>query len=355
MSEPDKRTVSDDVRKQAREIVDYRFRHTDHSEPLTRILYEEALDRLLKKAAADPSLLTTAPVLDTEYVDEGSEVKRPLGPVEFIAKEIRLPSMPQVAIELQRVMNDPGSDASDLAEVISLDQKLTAALLRLVNSALFSFPSKIDTVSRAVALVGTRQISTLALGAMMIDLFKDCPSPVLPLEQFWKHSLACAHMSGGLAQNCSRLDVERYFVAGLLHDMGRLALTCSMPGLVMACIRRAEERECLLFEAENEILGFTHARLGAMMLKKWELPDSLVAGLIYHHDPTRSAKHDEPAIVHLADAVVHALSIGSSGERFVPRIEVKAIEPLGLTPELVMSVVHDLDELLEATFDSLLG
>jgi len=278
----------------------------------------------------------------------------PLDPLDILRKEHQLPALPQVFLELQQAINAKATSADDLAAIISQDPSLTAFLLRMVNSAFYSLPMQIDTISRAVTVVGVNQLSTLAVGTSVMSLFKDVPAEVLDMEQFWKHSVACGLIARRLCRITGKGDPERAFVSGLLHDIGQLILLQAEPERAAAVLTHARNKDVLLFAEERKLLGFDHATLGGMLLRKWNFPFVLVSAVLEHHQPKDKQKEAEPGLVHCAETIATGLGIGSSGEYFVQPPNPVIWESMGLTPDRIDEMIEDLDEELEEAFGVLI-
>lgn len=285
-----------------------------------------------------------------KVVDKDLPDVEPLDPLDILRKDHQLPALPQVFLELQQAINAKSTSADDLAEIISQDPGLTAFLLRMVNSAFYSLPMQIDTISRAVTVVGVNQLSTLAVGTSVLSLFKDVPASVLDMEQFWKHSVACGLIARRLCRITGQGDPERAFVAGLLHDIGQLILLQTEPERATVVHARAHQDNEMLYVIEKKILGFDHATLGGMLLRKWNFPLVLVAAVLEHHQPKAKQKDPEPALVHCAETIATGLGIGSSGETFVQPPDKSVWESMGFTPDSIDEMVEDLDEELDEAF-----
>jgi HD-like signal output (HDOD) protein len=251
---------------------------------------------------------------------------------EINKRKIILPEIPSVVFELNEVIANPMSSAEHIAEVVNRSPSLTALLLKIVNSSFYGFPSKIDKVSHAVTLIGTREISGLALGISILSIFKNIPKEIIDMYSFLKHSLACGILSRVLAAHLNSNQTEQLFVSGLLHDLGRLILYIHFPRDSHNIIIRSRNESKLLYKQEEDYLGCNHAQVGKQLMQQWKLPMTLESNVFYHHKPSE-AQHPIPAtIVHLADLIVNSLGIGSSGERFVPPLDYEAWENLELSP-----------------------
>ena len=247
-------------------------------------------------------------------------------------EKITLPEIPSIVFELNEVIANPLSSAEDIAQVVHRSPSLTALLLKIVNSPFYGFPSKIDKISLAVTLIGTREISGLALGISLISLFKKIPKEILSMYSFLRHSLACGIISRILAAHKSIPQTEQLFVSGLLHDLGRLILYSYFPDVSRNILSRARGSDMLLYLQENDYLGCNHTHLVKHLLQRWKLPMVLENNVFFHHRP-QEAQHPIPAaIVHVADIITNGLGIGTSGERFVPPLDHAAWENIGLSP-----------------------
>jgi len=227
-------------------------------------------------------------------------------PEELVSKNIRMVSLPEVCLQVQALADSPHTTAADIGEVVSKDTSLTARLLKLVNSAFYGMPSRIDTITRAVNLVGMRELRNLTLAASAAEVFAHIPSTVVDMAAFWQHSVYCGLLSRNLAQCCNVLHSERLFTAGLLHDVGRLLMYMKLPEETAKTIemRGASERD--ICDIEEEVLGFDHTEVGQALLSHWNLPPNLCATVRYHHRPQDAHDaHLESAILHIGNVVSH--------------------------------------------------
>lgn len=333
------------ARVRAAETLKARFVFTDRDFPPTAELYALCLPRELarREGAGEPGPAARG----AARRPPAEPLAPPPTPMEIIEQDPRLVSLPDVFARINDVLNDPMSTALDAAAVIGKDTSLSTRLLTLVNSAFYGFPNKVDTLSRAVTIVGTRQLTTLALGISVLTLFRDLPPGAVDMRDFWKHSIACGLLASILPEGDAGGDMERFFVAGLLHDVGRLVLYRNLPAYASEAITLARREAILLREAERRVLGFDHALLGGMLLRKWCFPESLEKAVRHHHGPGPQLARIEPAAVHVADAVAGALCVGSSGERYAPALHPAAWTTLGLKPGALDKAVARMDADLE--------
>ncbi len=255
-------------------------------------------------------------------------------PQELVSGVVRLVSLPEVCIRVNEMMDDPVVNATDIGKVISQDTSLTARLLKIVNSAFYGFQARIETVSRAVTVIGLRELRGLVLAASAVESFSKLPNDVLNLVNFWRHSVYCGVVAQLLAQKCNVLHSERLFVAGLLHDIGKLVITNKMVKESREVIKKTEEKKIFDYDAEQAVLGFDHAEVGGVLLKEWNMPESLCNSVKYHHRPKAAMEPTiEICIVHIANILTIRAEHGVTQNNLAPPIEDIALKMTGLKEE----------------------
>jgi len=265
-----------------------------------------------------------------------------------------LGSHAEVIRDIEAALNCQNSTLANLAEAIEKDPDLAGRLLKLGNSAFFGFSSRLETVSAAIGLIGIQQVRDLILAANVIDTFDGIAPELVDMKSFWEHSLACGLGARALAIARHMPQPEKYFVAGLLHDLGRLVLFRQAPAKAAEVFALYKSRRMLLRNAEREVLGFDHAQIGMELARYWNYPASLGQSVAYHHQPMEAGLHQlGSSVVHVADYLVHAMQMGNSGERFVPPLDLRAWERLGLSTDMLDSVMKTVDEQIEAVEESL--
>jgi HD-like signal output (HDOD) protein len=267
----------------------------------------------------------------------------------------KLGSYVGVIAKIEDVLHDENSNLANLGDLIEKDPDLAARLLRLGNSAFFGFAHRLETVAEALSLIGIRQVLDIIEASNVIDAFEGVSPKHVNMESFWKHSLACGIGARCLAIARQLPSAEKFFVAGLLHDLGRLVLFFKAPGHATEIFEHCQNRRMLLRDAEREVLGFDHAQIGAALLRGWQYPTNLVHAIAYHHCPmTAGFFQMESSVVHLADYLVHGMQMGNSGERYVPPLSTSAWERVGLTTDLLESVMDSIDQQIAAVEESFL-
>jgi len=273
-----------------------------------------------------------------------------LTPETLVNKSLKLVSPPSTYAQLDALIKDPNSSAEDISDIINTDPALVTRLLKVVNSPFYGFPSQINTISRAITIIGTRELTHLVLATSVIDAFKGIPTSLINMTEFWRHSLACAITAKYLARECGQRATERYFISGLLQNIGALVIYQSVPELAREAINSAEFGHEVIYKAEQRILGFDHTDVGQALVKAWRLPHSLEEVVKCHHTPSQAVNFPlEVAVVHIADIIVSSAQLGHSGDTHVPPLDSDAWDLLGIDekviPDLVKELGQQLDEL----------
>jgi len=271
----------------------------------------------------------------------------PVSLTEFTKDIDNLVSLPSVGVRVNEMVNDPACSAADIGRVLSQDPSLTARLLRIANSAAYGLSNKVDTVSRAVAVIGIKRIRDLALATSTINAFEGIPNELVTMENFWRHSLYCGLAAHLLAERRNMKNAETLFIAGLLHDIGQLVLFKKAPHESKQALMMSIEGpdELAMHKAEQQILGFDHAQVGAALLRHWNFPELLVECVEFHHVPEQAKKHPlETALVHIANSIATLAEINSVSEGDAERIDSAAWTVAGLGKEVIEPVVRATQE-----------
>jgi putative nucleotidyltransferase with HDIG domain len=280
----------------------------------------------------------------------------PRRPEDLIRGTVEVGTVQTMYHRLVQVIDHPLSSAADVGKVIAEDPGLTARLLRIVNSPIYGFPSRIDTVTQAISIVGMTQLRDLAVGTSFMKLFSNVPSHLVDMASFWRHSIACGLAARFLAAQRREANVERFFVAGLLHDIGRPIIFMRAPLEAAAALLEANRTGQPLYQLEQKLLGFHHGAVGATLLDRWRLPGGLIEAVAWHHAPRLSSKHPlETAVVHVADVIANGLSLGSSGEHLVPSFEPTAWDLLDLSPIVLPGLFRQVELQFNHAVDAILG
>ena len=266
-------------------------------------------------------------------------------PQDLVKGVVKLISLPEIYIRVSQVLEDQNHNAKQLGDIISHDPALTARILRIVNSAYYSFASKIELVSRAVSVIGEDDLRNLVLATSAVDTFKRIPNQLVDIDLFWRHSVHTGIVSRLLSKHCNILHGERLFVAGMLHDIGKLILYFKEPELSQQVLIAAAESDGQLYRSEQEIFGFTHGDVGAALIDAWKLSETLKEVAAYHHSPLKAKKYRmEVSIVHIANSVVNALGPDINIDEHIlddfPGFEPKTLEITGLDLKILPQVME---------------
>ncbi len=227
----------------------------------------------------------------------------------------RLPSLGSINSALRELLSADQSYIAQISEVIRRDPSLTARLLRLVNSVYFGLSSPVNSIEEAIFYLGVRQIRQLAMLTPVIEDFqKLAGNAPFPWREFWRHCIGVAIMTREVISVVRVPNDEADYVAGLVHDVGKIAMAAAFTEHFVEVRRRLTEQPASLTEVELDVLGMDHCELGARYLQHHNLPEAMIETARYHHQPER-ASHHVPivAAVSIADLLVRHAKLGVSG------------------------------------------
>ena len=259
-------------------------------------------------------------------------------------------SLPMFYSQLSEAIDHPRSSIADIAKIISEDLGLTARILKLANSPLFGYFSKIETITQAVTIIGVMQVRDLALALSVMDVFAGIPENMVNMEQFWRHSLATGLAARHVATSQREASLERFFVAGILHDVGRLVMYIRAPEICLELLDRCRDTGELMYRAERDRFGFDHADVGGALLRRWKIPPRVAEPVERHHSCQKAGHYPrEASILHFADIVAHAMQLGNSGEVLVPELDGAVWERLSISCHYLPTLVLQVDETFRDT------
>lgn len=252
-----------------------------------------------------------------------------------------LPTLPGIVSKLTLMAENPDTTTEQMGKVIAKDHILAAKLLKLVNSAFYGFPQRISSINSAIILLGFNVIKSLIISASIFEVMEAQD------VELWEHSLGCAVVCSVLAKRLGVKDPEEVSTAGLIHDIGKVAIKMELPREYEMITRLAQSRGISRIAAERLVLGLDHAEVGGWLARSWNLPNKLVEPIACHHDP-RLAKDEQlaSAIVHFGNVMIRGMGYGHAGDVWVPPLSNRAWRLLELVPA-------DLDLLLEEVEEKL--
>ncbi len=247
-----------------------------------------------------------------------------------------LPTLPTTVAKLLELIDNPRSTAYQLGQMISEDQVLTAHVLKLANSVYYGFPRRIKTIPLAVVILGYETLKNVLLTVSIIDRFSRQANGLrFDFSLFWDHTLATAIASKILARDAGYQLTGEAFVAGLLHDLGKLILSQYMPEEFSRIYRLSFQNRQPMYNMEKRMLkGVTHAEVGAWLAERWHLPGTLVQAIRYHHEPTEAPVESSLAfIIHVGDYLARKQQIGFSGDVSFPVLAKGVWKKLSSSPK----------------------
>lgn len=263
-----------------------------------------------------------------------------------------LVTLPNVFIRINQLIEDPNSNTIDIAKAVSQDPSFTVRLLKVANSPFYGFSSTIDTVAKAVSVIGMSQIRNLALSMSVARTFAGLPNNLVSMDNFWRHSLYCALTARILARQARRCDPEAVFTAGLLHDIGELVIFNRLPEQAKESLLLVLDQvdDLPVYQAERQIIGFDHAQVGGELARQWHLPPLLEECIAYHHSIGEAQRYPrETALVHLANILAQMAEVDTLDSDDVSPIDPRAWEITGLDEAVIELVVREAqEEIIEA-------
>lgn len=254
-----------------------------------------------------------------------------------------LPSLPETLAKMNKLVSNPNTTARQVGQLIASDPSIAAKTLKVVNSSFYGFPTRITTITHAIVILGFNTVRALVLSSSVIQTLgrKRCG---IYAKSFWKHCIATGAAAKVLAQVLGYQAIEEFFLAGLLHDVGKIVISQYLEQEYRKIAQRVAEKDILMYEAEDEILhGVTHADIAGALFEQWNLPRGLVKSVTYHHTPSLAGADVRiTSVLHLADILARALQQGNPGDRRIPAIDPQAWAETGFKPA-------DFDRLLTLT------
>ncbi len=254
-----------------------------------------------------------------------------------------LPTLPAVAQKVSKMAENDDTSATQLGKVISTDQALSGRVLRLVNSSFYGFPGRISSISNAIVLLGFDVVKSLIIS---VSVFEMMEKGIIGL---WEHSLGCAVASRTIAKRIKDCDPEEASVAGLLHDIGKVVVSIQLSDSYEDIKETISSKKVIFYEAEKQVLEFTHEDIGGWLAESWNLPDRLIEPVACHHQPLRAQKAKTPtAVVHLANFLTRAMGFGSGGDPWLPPLNKKAFDRLGFSMKDMESIIAEIGDEFES-------
>ncbi len=227
----------------------------------------------------------------------------------LVAETTTVVSLPEIYLRVKRVVDDPDAGLSDIASILSRDPGMTASLLRIANSAFFGLSSKVDNPTLAVNLLGPQLVHDLVLATSVTRAFSGVCDSVMNMDIFWQNSIYCAALCKLLAEECNVLSSERFFIIGLLFDIGHLVMYNGVADSCQAAASKALQEMLPLHVVESEVVGCNYAEVGGKLLASWGLPESLCQPVLFQACPEKAEGYvQDAAIANIASGIVCSVS-----------------------------------------------
>jgi putative nucleotidyltransferase with HDIG domain len=268
---------------------------------------------------------------------------------KIISNTASLPAMPEVMIKVQQMIKNPQTSPAQLAKIIEIDTAMVTGILKVANSAYYGFRGKVATIQHASALFGTRRLVELIMAISAGGVLgKSMNGYGLKAGDMWCHSIAVACTAGEIAAAVEFDAPDSAYMAGLLHDMGKIILDPYVrERKVLFDNYSATHPQKTVQDAERDILGFDHAVIAAILCENWNLPRSISFGIRHHHQPSSAGDHQLSHIVHLADYMTIQAGVGISGTAFCQELDESSLSLVPLDPDTLNAAVEKARQYVE--------
>ena len=238
-----------------------------------------------------------------------------------------IPTLPTIVFELNELLQDPNTPITDISDIIEKDQAMSLRVLKLVNSAFYGIQKEVSDIGNAIVLLGFNTVRNAIVSLGVIKSFSGKKSLAgFDISDFWKHSLAVAVVSKSLSEKTKIASPDSCFVGGLLHDIGKVILAQYFQGLFEKVWNTAKKENISFYEAEKKEISIDHGRIGAHLAANWELHESFIDVIRWHHDVRNDSESKKMILViYLADIIVNSYDADSEGN-----IDLSVMHPAAL-------------------------
>ncbi len=262
---------------------------------------------------------------------------------ELVSYVEALSSLPTVYLRIREQLDSPDGSIIEVGRLVAVDPALTVRLLRLVNSALYGY-GQVDTVHRAVQILGLQQVHDLVLAMSVNSVFAGIRPEHMDVGRFWRSSVMCGLAARAIARSCGQPTSERLFVIGLLADLGHLVMYQTVPGLAEEARLAAEANTEPLPAAERRIIGCDYAEVGATLMDRWKLPSPFAEIIGAQIQPRLGGERAfDAAILHVAHHLVQADRQGEPSDTAIARVDPMVWPLLGIAPETLADIRQDIE------------
>lgn len=268
--------------------------------------------------------------------------------MQSLGGKLEIPALPELYMQVRAIIENPNGNASKVAAVLANEPGLSMKILRTVNSPAYGLRQQAIKIEQAVGLLGMLEVANIVLSATLLKSFPARPGHRrMDLRKFWEHSIgtgAMARIVGGLADPSARIVINDTFMAGLVHDIGRLILHQNFPVEFEKVMDLCKSERTTMLKAEIQVFGFSHQDIGAYVADQWGFNRNMVKALEMHNTPEELDSSDESytfaCLIHVADLFAHALRFGDSGDPFIPEFSSRAFEALAIDMRAVPLILE---------------
>jgi len=238
----------------------------------------------------------------------------------------KMPSLPTSVTKIMEICNNPATSPADLNKVISLDPVLMGKVMKLINSAYYGLSQEVTSLVRAIIMLGINTVKNLALStAVLSTLGKGSASGPLNMDGFWRHSLCVGVTAKMIAvkRGIDKKNLEEYFIAGLLHDIGKIPLNSVLSDDYIMAMSNSDRMHLPLVSAEKTILSIDHTEVGSMIAENWKISEEIRDAIAFHHSPAeyQGSHKDILYTIVTSNHFANIYEIGFSGNRYPQKID----------------------------------
>ena len=250
-----------------------------------------------------------------------------------------LPTLPLALEEARRLAENPNTTIPQLAAVICRDQVLSGKVLKMVNSPAYGFPGRIASIQNALVLLGFNVIKSLIISTLVFESMSQ------GMTGLWRHSVGCSIACSELGKVLGMKNTDELFIAGLLHDIGKVITAVQLPDAQKEIVQLVQEKDISYHDAEEKVLGLAHPRISAWLAEHWNLPAALRYSMAYHHRPASTQHYTEfVCIVHIGNFLTRLFEFGSGGDENVPQLNPYSFKPLNLNQQKFSLAIDNIGE-----------
>lgn len=273
-------------------------------------------------------------------------------PIDIVGRLHKLPTLPHIVTKILQEISNPESSAINLAKIIASDQSITASVLRVVNSAYYGFSRRIGELPEAIVLLGYNEIRRIVITITAFRFINESSS-YLDRKNLWRHALACGLISDILSKK-KKLPLHDAFEAGLLHDIGKVIFDYLDPELFRNAVLESRNENKPLIQVEPAYFGTDHAEVGTLLTDKWNLPDSIVQPIRFHHMPDKSLDPYKlnVCLIAVANRIAYEIGLGDAINKFPPPISLETLNVVDLSHNEIEKIPAEIQETITAGIET---